>query len=99
MPKQLSMILRQSPRNRSATKRKRKKTNDGDISGCADAITEAKDGLMEAVEARKGANHELMKLKPMCVDGGETYAERVKKREQEIEALKQAMTLLDEWQS
>jgi len=32
------------------------------------------------------------------VEGEETYAQRVAKREKEIEALKEAMTLLDEWQ-
>jgi len=34
----------------------------------------------------------------MCVDGTETYAERVKKREEEIAALKEALKILDEWQ-
>lgn len=35
----------------------------------------------------------------MCVKGEETYAERVQKRNDEIAALKEAMTILDEWQN
>jgi len=35
----------------------------------------------------------------MCVEGEETWEERKAKREQEIEALKQALQILDEWQS
>jgi len=34
----------------------------------------------------------------MCVEGEETYAQRVAKREKEIAALKEAMVILDEWQ-
>ena len=34
----------------------------------------------------------------MCVEGEETYAQRVAKREKEIEALKEAQQNLDDWQ-
>jgi len=77
-------------------KKNEKKNNDGDIASCADAITEAKDLLMEAMESKKGAEKELTKLKPMCVDNPETYEQRVRKREEEIQALKDAMRMLDE---
>lgn len=77
-------------------KKDEKKNNDGDIASCNDAITEAKDLLMEAMESKKGAEKELTKLKPMCVDQPETYEQRVQKREEEIQALKDAMTALDE---
>jgi len=76
-------------------KKNEKKTNDVDISGCTDAITEAKDLLMEAMESKKGAEKELTKLKPMCVDQPETYAQRRKKREEEIQALKDAMEAIE----
>ena len=77
-------------------KKGEKKNNDGDIASCNDAITEAKDLLMEAMESKKGAEKELTKLKPMCVDQPETYEQRVQKREEEIQALKDAMQALDE---
>jgi len=77
-------------------KKTEKKNNDSDIASATDAITEAKDLMMEAVEGKKGAEKELTKLKPMCVDQPETYAQRVQKREEEIQALKDAMRSLDE---
>jgi len=69
------------------------------VANAEDAITEAKDNLNEATNLKDGALEELAKLKPMCVDGGESYAERKKKRVEEIEALKEAMKILDEWQN
>jgi len=48
---------------------------------------------------RDGANNELDNLKSSCVDGEETYAQRVAKRDKEIAALKRALVILDEWQS
>lgn len=77
-------------------KKNEKKNNNGDIASSTDAITEAKDLLMEAMESKKGAEKELQKLKPMCVDQPETYEQRVRKREEEIAALKSAMKSLDE---
>lgn len=38
---------------------------------------------------------ELEELKPMCVDSGMSYEERVKKREEEIDALNKALCMLD----
>jgi len=34
-------------------------------------------------------------LKPMCIDTGMSYAERVQKREEEMKALKKALCILD----
>merc|ERR1719468_234837 len=51
-----------------------------------------------ATTLKEDAEAELTKLKPMCVEGEETYAQRVAKREKEIAALKEAMVILDEWQ-
>jgi hypothetical protein len=41
------------------------------------------------------ALQEIEQLKPACIDSGMSYDERVKKREQEMEALKKAMCILD----
>lgn len=68
------------------------------LSELADEIIEhtqdKKDGQKQLDESKK----KLSELKPMCVEGEETYAARVQKREKEIEALKEAQKLLDEWQ-
>lgn len=54
--------------------------------------TMMQDGLLGAAESS------LEGAKKMCVDAEETYEERVAKREKEIEALKEAKRILDEWQ-
>merc|ERR1719401_1409875 len=46
-------------------------------------------------EILQEAIKELMKLKPVCVDTGMSYEERVAMREQEMEALKKAMCILE----
>jgi len=76
-----------------------------DIKTKKSEIAQAKDDLVEQEEDKKdaqtelnNAKEELKKLKPLCVEGEETYAQRVAKREKEIAALKEAMVILDEWQ-
>jgi len=56
------------------------------------ALSDAKDLLDSGLDA-------LEELESMCVKGEETYAERVQKRNDEIEALKNALTILEEWQA
>eukprot|EP00747_Dinoflagellata_sp_TGD_P027171 gnl/TRDRNA2_/TRDRNA2_132442_c0_seq5.p1 gnl/TRDRNA2_/TRDRNA2_132442_c0~~gnl/TRDRNA2_/TRDRNA2_132442_c0_seq5.p1 ORF type:complete len:709 (+),score=293.89 gnl/TRDRNA2_/TRDRNA2_132442_c0_seq5:85-2211(+) len=72
-------------------KQKEVKTTEGEIS-------EAKDNKADAHDQLEIALAELEKLKPMCVDGGETYEQRKKKREEEIASLKEAMQILIDWQ-
>jgi len=67
--------------------------------GAEEAVTDAQDSLDDAQNLHESAEAELEKLSPMCVDGTETYAERVQKRNDEIAALKDAMKILDEWQN
>ena len=78
---------------------------DADVTTKNNRIAEIKDELVDETEDKDDATtkiaeakKELQKLKPLCIEGEETYAQRVAKREKEIEALKEAMTLLDEWQ-
>jgi len=42
------------------------------------------------------ALREVEALKPMCIDSGMSYADRVEKREREVEALRRAFCILDE---
>jgi len=78
---------------------------EADIKSKERRVATIKDELVEQEEDKEDAQtllsdskKELKKLKPLCVEGEETYAQRVAKREKEIEALKEAMTVLDEWQ-
>jgi DNA repair exonuclease SbcCD ATPase subunit len=59
-------------------------------------LADSKDDLAEHTSLKNDALKELAKLKPACVDTGDDYAEKVARREQEIESLKNAYVILDE---
>jgi len=71
---------------------------EGRISDIEDELVETEEDKGDATLLKENAIIELKKLKPMCVEGEETYAQRVAKREKEIQALKDAQQMLDEWQ-
>jgi len=73
-------------------------TKEGRISDIDDELVETEEDKDDATTLKDNALTELKKLKPMCVEGEETYAQRVAKREKEIEALKDAQQMLDDWQ-
>merc|ERR1719456_994076 len=56
---------------------------------------ERKDDRGDAKQMKEESLEELEKLKPQCIDTGLSWEERTKKREQEIEALKEALNILD----
>jgi len=56
----------------------------------ADAVT----NLDKTTKRFEAANHAYDKLKPACVDAGVSYEERVQRREEEIESLKEALKIL-----
>jgi len=65
-------------------------------------LGETKDKIRNEIEDMEGnqdlldkALQELMELQPACIDTAMSYEERVAKREQEIESLKQALCILD----
>merc|ERR1719428_376441 len=60
-----------------------------------DAIAEDKASMESAQDMLNKAIKELMELYDACIDTGMSYAERVALREQEIEALKKALCILD----
>jgi hypothetical protein len=60
------------------------------------ALSDAKDALKEHTELKEEALKELGKLKPACVGTGSDYEEKVARREQEIESLKNAYQIFDE---
>mmetsp|Transcript_52791 Transcript_52791/g.152216 ORF Transcript_52791/g.152216 Transcript_52791/m.152216 type:complete len:676 (-) Transcript_52791:126-2153(-) len=62
-------------------------------------IIGAKDSVMVGKRLHASALEELEKLHAMCVAGEESYAERRKKREQEIQALREALNILEDWKA
>merc|ERR1719321_542832 len=59
-------------------------------------ITQAEADLKLQQENLDNALDELAKLKPVCVDSGMSWEERTARREQEVEALKNALKILQE---
>jgi hypothetical protein len=59
-------------------------------------ITTAEDDLKKQKEFLTAALEELEKLKPVCVETGASWEERTARREQEIEALKEGLKILQE---
>ena len=74
------------------TKKARRVEIEEEITIQTDLQTEAEGDL-------KDANDELSVLHTSCVAGEETYADRVEARNKEIEALKEAHSILEDWQS
>jgi len=92
---------------------KQKKLNEDDIGAKKKDKTDAEtskglletelfgleDSVRDAEKLHEGAIEELEKLRPMCIDSSMSYAERRRKRQEEIEALREAMKILQDWQS
>jgi chromosome segregation ATPase len=77
------------------TKQGEKEAKEGEITTAEEAITTATDNKRDAEALHTSAIEELEKLKAMCVEGAESYEERARKREQEVEALKEALNILE----
>merc|ERR1719321_1540483 len=69
-----------------------KEDTEADLVGFKEDLKTGESNLADAKE-------ELEKLKPLCVDTGMSWKERRARQKQEIEALKQAMAILEDWKS
>mmetsp|Transcript_14695 Transcript_14695/g.46031 ORF Transcript_14695/g.46031 Transcript_14695/m.46031 type:complete len:154 (+) Transcript_14695:2-463(+) len=58
------------------------------------ALSDKRRSLEDAERILAGAQAEYDKLKPACINTGQTYEERVERRREEIEALKKALEIL-----
>lgn len=56
-----------------------------------------KQDLKDAKESLADSKEELSKLKPMCIDTGMSWKARREQMLQEIDALKQALAILEDW--
>merc|ERR1740121_2140506 len=80
-------------------KEKSKEAKETRVIAIKDLLTENKDKTNEEDALLKAALAQLEGLHGQCVAGEETYDDRVAKREKEIEALKEALQILIDWQS
>jgi len=78
-----------------AQKTTAKETLETELSNVKAAHNENMDDLIATQDLFDKAIQELEELKPACVDTGMSYEERVARREQEIESLKEALCILD----
>jgi len=70
---------------------------EGEIADAEAAILENEGALAEANTLLENSLSKLDEFKKMCVDGEETWEERKQKREDEIEALKSALAIFEDW--
>jgi len=76
-----------------------KKANEAEIITLDDFLVTLQDSKKTAESKHAGAIKALEALHSMCIAGEESYEERVAKRNKEIEALKQAHDILENWQN
>jgi len=67
---------------------------DEQLTNANTAYSEADDKLVAESDILQGSIQELIELKAACIDTGMSYADRVSRREDEIEALKKALCIL-----
>jgi hypothetical protein len=77
------------------TKKVSKSAKEGELTETEASIDEDNTSLTEEQSLLDKSIQEIIELQPACVDTGMSYEERVAKREQEIEALKEALCTLD----
>lgn len=76
-----------------------KDENNNELTRTKDDISKQNEDLDASIISRDAAITELIELHAQCVDTGMSYEERVARREEEIEALKNAYEILSEWKA
>merc|ERR1719297_608618 len=76
-------------------KETKKKLDEEDLATTLTTIEQKMTDLQTAQDLLESALKAIEALKPTCIDTGMSYEERVAKREEEIEALKKALCILD----
>jgi uncharacterized coiled-coil DUF342 family protein len=79
-------------------KQKRIKNANGELSAANAEILAQQGALSDAKDQHEDSLETLEDLEAMCVKGEETWEERKKKREEEVEALKEALEIFENWQ-
>jgi len=82
-----------------AEKGELKSTKESEVEAKEADLTGFKDDLGDATTLHGESVEQLAKLKKSCIDSDETYEERVAARKKEIEALKEALNMLENWKN
>jgi len=80
-----------------ATKEGSKQEKEDRRTAIADELIANGESLTEETALWETSKKALEELKSQCIDGEESYEDRVAKRKKEIEALKQAHDILEDW--
>jgi len=67
------------------------------ITSLKEELVQLQEDIADVKKEHQAQLDELARLKEMCVEGAESYEERLEKRRQEIEALKEALAILENW--
>merc|ERR1719421_286678 len=86
----------QATKSSIAGKETKKGLDEQDLKTTKTSLKSKMEDLVTAQKLLDDALKELEELKPTCIDTGMSYSERVKKREEEMKALKKALCILDE---
>lgn len=79
-----------------SAKTTKKELDEEDLATTKATIESKMEEMQKNMDLVDQAVSELEALKPMCIDSGMSYEERVAKREEELEHLKTALCILDE---
>merc|ERR1719161_612917 len=79
----------------SKSKTNSKTAKEGSLTELNAELAQDKESMISDQQLLDKAIQELIELQPACVPKVETYAERVAKREQEVQSLKTALCTLD----
>jgi len=77
------------------TKTADKEAKESELASTKDHIAKKLEDLKSEVELLDKALEELIELQPACIDTGMSYEDRVAKREEEIQALNEALCMLE----
>lgn len=77
------------------TKKVGKEAKESELTDTKAKIAEDLQSMKDEQALFNKALQELIELRPACIDTGMSYEEKVAKREQELESLKQALCILD----
>jgi len=80
-------------------KAKEVKRKQGEVADTKSDLIDQQQALSDAKELLQTSQNSLEDLQNMCVRGEETWEERKQKREDEIEALKSSLEILENWQN
>jgi len=75
------------------------KEKEGELKDTKGSLLEQEQALKDATDLNDSGEEKLEDLKAGCVEGEETNEERVAARKKEVEALKEAQNVLDEWKN